>query len=332
MGLKVMACIRKRGDKWQAQVKRIGVPILARTFAKKTEAVVWARAIEASFDRNERPPEVDPLTKTTFGEVIARYKREITPTKRSAKQENYRMNRFLGHPISRLLLSELTTGAFASYRDERAKSVGAQRIIHEINLLGHIIKTAMIDWDYPIPKNPVELIRKPKMPPGRTRRLLPGELEKLREGMAESESTFLMPMVDFAIETAMRRGEILSLAWANINFTAGTAHLPMTKNGHPRTVPLSTKARDIIRQRFGLDKKLVFGVSVPAMRMAWDRLLNRVKIDDLHFHDLRHEAITRLFEKGLTVPEVALISGHREVRMLMRYTHLSPEELVKKLG
>ena len=327
-----MANIRKRGDSWQVKIQRKGIPVLYETFAKKSDAVIWARQVEAALDRNETPKELDILETTTFGDLIARYQREVTITKRSARQENYRMIRFLAHPMAKIPLKELTTGVFAAYRDERAKTVGAQRIIHEINLLGHIIKTAVIDWDYPIPKNPAMLIRKPKVPPGRTRRLLPGEFEKLQEGMANSESTYLIPMIEFAIETAMRPSEILTLEWTNINFKAGTAHLPQTKNGHPRTVPLSSKARDIIRQRFGLDKKLVFAVKVAAMRMAWDRLLKRVKIDDLHFHDLRHEAITRLFEKGLTVPEVALVSGHREVRMLMRYTHLSPEELVKKLG
>lgn len=118
-----MANIRKRGDKWQVKIQRTGLPGLYQTFAKKSDAAVWARQIEAS-----------------------------------------------------------------------------------------------IDWDHPFGKNPVDLIRKPKIPPGRTRRLIPGELQKMREGMETSESTYLMPMIEFAIETAMRRGEILALEWKNIDF------------------------------------------------------------------------------------------------------------------
>ncbi|EME70693.1 integrase family protein [Paramagnetospirillum caucaseum] len=327
-----MANIRKRGDSWQAKVQRKGMPVLYQTFAKKSDAAVWARQIEASIDRGETPDEVGPMATTTFGELIARYQAEVTVTKRSARQENYRMKRFLAHPMSKLHLKDLTTGVFAGYRNERSKSCGPQQVRHELNLMGHIIRTATIDWDFPFGKNPVDLIRKPKIPPGRTRRLIPGELEKMREGMEKSESTYLIPMIEFAIETAMRRGEILGLEWRNFNFRTNTVLLPMTKNGHPRTVPLSSKAMDIIRSRFGLDDKRVFAVTETAVRLAFDRLMDRIRIDDLHFHDLRHEAITRLFERGLTVPEVALISGHREYRMLTRYTHISPEELVKKLG
>ncbi len=326
-----MACFRKRGNKWQAQIKLNGSPVIAKTFDLKADAIVWARSIEANNDRSVESA-AGVMATTTFGQLIERYRVEISSTKRSARQESYRLNRFMTHPMHTVMLKDLTTGTFASYRNERSKTCGTQQVRHELNLLGHIIKVATIDWDYPFIKNPVDAIRKPKIPPGRTRRLIPGELEKMHKGMEDSVSTYLMPMIELAIETSMRKGEILALEWANIDFRKCLAHLPMTKNGFPRTVPLSTKAMEIIRSRFGLDKKRVFAVSVTAVRLAFDRLLKRVNIDDLHFHDLRHEAITRLFERGLAVPEVAIMSGHREYRMLARYTHISPEELVKKLG
>jgi len=128
----------------------------------------------------------------------------------------------------------------------------------------------------------------------------------------------------------MRRGEILSLKMSNVDTKARTARLPMTKNGEPRTVPLSPEALSIIlRQPKG--DGLVFPMSPNALRLSWERLKRRAAIVDLRFHDLRHEAISRFFECGLTIPEVSLISGHKDPRMLIRYTHLKPENLAAKL-
>jgi integrase len=121
------------------------------------------------------------------------------------------------------------------------------------------------------------------------------------------------------------------MRWDDVNVGAGTVLLRNTKNGHPRTVPLSARALAIIRDmpRFG---DMVFGVSANAVRLAWERLKRRARVSDLRFHDLRHEAISRFFEKGLNMPEVAAISGHRDPRMLMRYTHPKAEAIAIKLG
>ena len=133
-----------------------------------------------------------------------------------------------------------------------------------------------------------------------------------------------------AIETGMRRSELVSICWSNLDLDQRTLHLPITKNGHPRTIPLSTKAVEIIRNVPCIDER-VFPITANALRLAWERLRRRAGITNLHFHDLRHEAISRFFERGLSVPEVALISGHRDYRMLFRYTHLRAEDVAKKL-
>ena len=144
---------------------------------------------------------------------------------------------------------------------------------------------------------------------------------------------YLEPLLYLAIETAMRRGEMLNVRWDDIDFDARTLFIPHTKNGHSRTIPLTKEAIRILeglRDKGG--SKKVFPLSAIAARMAWERLIERANIHNLHFHDFRHEGISRFFEKGLSVAEVALISGHRDFRMLFRYTHLKAEDLVAKLN
>ncbi len=133
-----------------------------------------------------------------------------------------------------------------------------------------------------------------------------------------------MSPVEMAIETGMRRGEILNIKKEHIKNQ--TLLIPITKNGHQRIIPLTERAQYIL-----LKSELPFSMSANAVRLAWERLKIKGNIKDLHFHDLRHEAISRFFEKGLSIPEVALISGHKDVRMLFRYTHLKPEDILSKL-
>ena len=147
-----------------------------------------------------------------------------------------------------------------------------------------------------------------------------------------TQNPHIWPIIVFAIETGMRRGEILGLSWDNIDLNRRTAFLPLTKNGSSREVPLSTKAISVLQQQRPRTKTHPFPVNSNAFRLAWGRLRSRAGLNDLRFHDLRHEAITRFFELGLSIPEVALISGHKDVKMLFRYTHLKVDSLVSKLA
>jgi integrase len=144
----------------------------------------------------------------------------------------------------------------------------------------------------------------------------------------------MLPLVRFAVESGMRRSEILNAKWENVNWEANTLHIPVTKNGHARTIPLTTRAREILMEvhQMRRNEANIFPLSFEAVKLAWVRLTKRAGIEDLHFHDLRHEAISRFFERGLSVPEVALISGHKDPRMLFRYTHLKAEDVARKLN
>ena len=324
-----MATIRKRGKKWQVQVRRNGCKHLSKTFHFKIDAEKWARKTEIAVDRGENLYAVVHLENTSLRDLLIRYMKEITPKKKSRVQETNRLGQLIRHEVSKIPLSKMTSGHFSQFRDSRLKERGPQAVRHELNVLSHAIKTAMMEWDYPIQLNPLDNIKKPAIPKGRDRRLNKGELEKLEAAASLGQSDYLFPLICFAMETGMRKGEILNLKWGDIDFQGRVALLEETKNGSTRTVPLSSHAIKILKMRPRDSDIFPFNISEARLHSAWIKLLKRVDICDLHFHDLRHEAISRLFEQGLSIPEVALISGHRDPRMLFKYTHLRARDVVK---
>jgi integrase len=189
---------------------------------------------------------------------------------------------------------------------------------------------ARMEWGMPIPTNPLQLIKKPSPSKPRERRLSDTEFELLMSSIAETRNKFLKPIIQFALATAMRRGEMLMARWGDINWNNRTIFIEEAKNGWSRTIPLSSEALDILNLVPKAEDR-IFPTTAMAIQLAWQRLTKRAGIEDLHFHDLRHEAISRFFEMGLSIPEVALISGHRDVRQLFRYTHLRAEDVAKKL-
>ena len=326
-----MANVRKHGSKWQVQVRRQGRQ-LTRSFVSKGDADTWARIQESRFDRADLPPDPRTLRSVTLGDLLRRYRDEVTPRKRSAAHERNRISRLLRHDLSALSLDRLGSADFKLFRDERLGSVGPQAVRHDLNLLGHVLRIASQEWEVPVNGNPVSKIAKPTIPRHRERRLGPGEWEALeKEARCSTHPAYLIGLLRTAVETAMRKGELLALRPSDIDSAASVARVRESKNGLPRTVPLSPVALVSIRQQESSEKR-VFPTSIAALRFHWERLLSAVGIDDLHFHDLRHEAVSRLFERGLSVAEVALISGHKDVRQLFRYTHPRAEDIVRKLA
>ena len=175
-------------------------------------------------------------------------------------------------------------------------------------------------------------MRRPKENRARDRRLTPQDILLLLDSCRSSANPWLLPVVTLAIETGMRRGELLSLKWADINLNRRTCHLSMTKNGSSRDIPLSSCAIETLRDLPRNLSSVLVPVSSVALRGLWRRACGRASIEDLRFHDLRHEATSRFFQMGLNVMEVASITGHKDLRMLQWYTHLRAEDLAKKLG
>jgi len=336
-----MASIRKRGSKWQVQIRRNGLPAINRTFIAKDDAIRWAREQDRAVDRGETFPSTIGDTRQTFlSEIMDRYVQEVSPRKRGS-MDRYQM-RPLVQALGQLSLFNLKPTHLTSYRHKRLKEVSPTTVAKEMGLLCHALKVAADEWGYAIRVEPFRAVSKPSPRSGRTRRLETGEGERLVEALSACRKPLIRSMFDFAIATGMRRGEVLSLTWPNIDLKNRVAFLPLTKNGEARRVPLSSQAMQVLEERLkatqrtpegliGASCEQVFPISANAVRLGWERVRQKAGIKDLRFHDLRHEAISRFFEIGLSVPEVALISGHKDARMLFRYTQLRAENVAQKL-
>jgi len=326
-----MASIRKRGERWQVQVRRKGHSPLNRTFDLKRDAQTWARETERALERGTQAQALIDAREISFDALLKRYGEQVTPSKRGADVERYRIKSLRAHGIAQITLANLRPADFARYRDERLTRVQAGTVLRELSLAQRVLEVASLEWGLFLPENPAKRISKPKAPPPRERRLYPAEEALLMKAARRSKSPLLYPAIVLALETAMRRGELLSLKWCNLDLEQRLATLEETKTGRPRSIPLTERATALLRSLEGHDPERVLPGSANALRLAWQRLTKGSGIENLTFHDLRHEAVSRLFEKGLSIPEVALISGHQDPRMLFRYTHLKASDLVQKL-
>jgi len=330
-----MATIRKRGSRYNVQIRKEGYPSVTKTFTRISVAKKWAISIEADMERRIH---VEVPDQTTVGELLQRYQRQISPSHKGQQVEAYRLGT-LKKRLGSIRLIHLTSKEIASYRDIRLKEVSPASLKRELTILSQVLTVASKDWGISIPHNPVSMISLPKADKARTRRLEAGEKERL----LKSSNPELHRIISLALETGMRRGEILCIKKSHIDFNKSVLFIPSTKTDTPRTIPLSSDAVTSLRGQWRASQSVSGGViplhetalftySLRGLSGAFLRLCRRLNIDNLHFHDLRHEATSRLFEKGLNPVEVATITGHKDTRMLMRYTHLRAEDLVGRLG
>jgi integrase len=328
-----MATFTKRNGKHHVQIRRRGFPTTCRTFELKSDALEWAREMERRADRGELPASRKELAKIKLSDILVRYRDEVTIEKLSANSEIYLINAVLRSPMSNLLMCNLTVSHFHSYREKRLKKVKNGTVNRELGIIKHAIDTAKKEWGVPILTNPLDDLKKLKVQNSRSRRLTETEYELIQHHLAVTRNSELKDLIDLAIETGMRRGEILKMEWEDVQFETATLFIPTSKNGHSRMIPLTPKAVSLLVRLKSLPKRdTPFSISDNAAKLLWQRLIKRTGIDNLHFHDLRHEAISRFFEFGLSVPEVALISGHRDFRMLFRYTHMNAGNIARKLS
>lgn len=326
-----MPTIRRRDTgKWQAIVRLVGLRQRSRTFHLKSDAIAWARQTEGQLLKGDLDAGLDVLHRTSLATLIERYRDTVTIHKKSAASETVLIDALLRQPFTGLSLAALTPRHFADYRDARLRKVKSSTINHDLTILNHVYKMARAEWAVPV-TNPLAGLRRPKADRPRDRRLMPGELDRLLHAADECRNRHVRPVIEFAIETAMRRGEILSVTWRHVDLDKRVLHIPNTKTGTPRTIPLSPGAMAVLTRPIVAGSERPFPLTIESFHMAWKRLVKRAKLIDLHFHDLRHEGVSKLFELGLTIPEVALVSGHKDVRMLFRYTHLRAEDVGAKL-
>ncbi len=326
-----MASIRKRGDKWQVQVRRKSGFQKTASFTSRKDADRWARSAEMEADKYDAGLSVGSICDEPLVELLERYRATILPLKRSAYQEGYILNALGRQAFAKLPIARIRPEQIARFRDERLAEVSASTLNRTLVVLSHVFETARTEWGFERLENPVSKIRKPKPNPSRARRLSEEEERHLIAALVTSRNPVILPLTLFALETGMRLSEMLGLRWDHVDFESRMVELVLTKNGRGRHVPLSTRALKLLHDRREADPVGPFLSTPSAVKQAWRRSVRRAGLEDLHFHDLRHEAISRLFERGLSLPEVALVSGHSDPRMLMRYTHMQSAKLVGKL-
>lgn len=373
-----MASIIKVGKlQYQAQIRKKGWPKAFKTFEKRADAVEWASNIESEMNKGTYVNRSEAEA-TTLYEALGRYEKEVSTTKKSYESEKWRIAAWRKHKLASHSLATLRSTDFAQFRDERlANGIKASTIRNDLALISHLFTTALKEWNIPV-LNPVLGIRKPRANNARNRRLIHDEEKRITSAIREAtahardrSNPWIEPIVLLALETAMRQDEILSLKWEHIDLINAVAHLPETKNGTSRDVPLTTKAGEILDNlpRFIKEEKVVqidaikksklndkdkkvFKTTASALDQSWRRAVVRARklyesellklgkteqeIDgdkmllDLHFHDLRHEATTRLADV-FELHELMKVTGHLDTRMLARYYHPKGSDLAKKL-
>ncbi len=344
-----MAVIEKRGKlQWRARVRKLGYPEQSRTFSRRVDAETWAKDTELRIERGEFAG--NEGQRTTFEEVATRYLKQVTPLKRSAKSERFRIDLLISH-FGPYFLTAIRPIDVAAFRDKRLEAVKPQTVIHDLNTMSVILEHCRKEWGVHLAENPVKLVRKPKAPKPRDRRVSTDELNWLLKAAETGQARGLSEVITLAVETSCRLGELLRMEWKDIDIRKRTAHLSDTKNGESRTVALSSKAIETFQSvpRRG-DGRVFHWAKADSFEKTWQRCVKRARLlyqqhrstefksvnptflIDLRFHDLRHEATSRLFEKGLNPFEVSSMTGHKSMQMLKRYTHVEASKLAAKLG
>lgn len=326
-----MASFEKLNDgRWRAYVARKGVR-RTKVLPSKRAAQDWAAHQEHEILNAGATAQAIP-----FSDILERYANEVSPHKKGEKWEILRLRRFKSESFARINIRDLQALDFARWRDQRLREVAAGTVNREMNVLSGVLTVARTEWGL-IEKNPISDVRKPSKPPARDRVISDDELARLAlsaggdlgKVTARAFHAFL-----FAIETAMRAGEIVGLEWSRVDLQARYCSLLVTKNGTARDVPLSLRAVELLEALRASQGEsgggLVFELTSRQLDVLWRKLRDRAAVVDLTFHDSRHIAITRLAGK-LEVLELARMVGHRNLNELLTYYNAPATELAKRL-
>ncbi|OZI28904.1 integrase [Bordetella genomosp. 1] len=339
---------------WKAVIRKTGWPTSSKTFRTKRDAEDWARRTEDEMVRGVYIQRA-PAERMTVEAALTRYLKEVTPTKRVSTQTGeHKKAQVLIRHLGKYSLAALNAEIVAQFRDARLagdaddsgkiipRSNNTVRL--ELALLSHLFTVAIKEWGIGLPSNPVANIRRPPPGAGRNRRLTPAENNRLLAAVDAYSNPMFSWIVRIALETGMRLSEIGALRLGQVDLQKRIVRLDITKNSSPRTVPLTRAATVAFQAAINnpirpAETELVFfgepgrdGVRRPYLfDKAWTDAKKAAGLVNFRFHDLRHEAVSRLVEAGLSDQEVAAISGHKSMQMLKRYTHLRAEDLVEKL-
>lgn len=322
-----MATAYKKNSGWRGQASLNGKRKTKEGFSTKREALAWA----SNEERLAKESLSSDIPDRPFRDALERYRDTVSIKKRGQKFEIRRIERWLGNGedeadvLCYIALADLQSKHFSEWRDRRLKEVAVGTVLREWTVLSAICSTCFKEWGW-LRENPMSRVKRPSEPDARTRRLQGDEFDRLMIATQysidippESKSERIGSAIVFAIETAMRAGEICNMSWEDVDLERRTVFLPKTKNGNPRTVPLSTVAVNVLKGLHQLEdcQRRCFGLKSDSLDVNFRKIRNKCLIDDLHFHDLRREALTRLARK-LDVLTLAKVSGHTDLRILQK--------------
>lgn len=331
-----MAATRKVGDRWRCEVRKRGV-YLSESFRTKAEANRWGLEREAELE----DARVGKVPRKSLRQALERYKLEVTPGKRGWRPEGIRITKFVATiPFIDKPLTDVSSDDWATWRDELARGVGDRKalmpgsIIRDFNIIRAVHTVALEEWGW-IKANPLKRVKNPPKPRGRKRLISSSEVVTLckslgyKEGKPSSKSQRVAVGLLFALETGMRAGEVFGLKSANVDSGARVAHLPLTKNGEERDVPLSKRALELLELAAG--DELAFGVGVKSADSLF-RKYRPLELADVHFHDSRHTAATRLASSGKLTPfELCKMFGWQDMNQALEYFNATAATIATKL-
>lgn len=328
-----MATVTKRGPyQWQAKVRKQGYPSQSKTFETKREADAWISVIESEMNRSVFVDR-SKAERETLDDVIQRYVDEVAPEHKGGHAEILRLGKFRRDEdkLCKRAMGTLKIEDFEAYRDRRLNEDerAPGTVKRELGLLHCVIESSRRRLG--LLENPISSVRRPRVNDNREIRFEDDEESRLMTALEDCRNVWVKPTVILALETCMRRGELLSLQWEHVDIKKRTAHLPDTKNGQSRDVPLSPKALEVLEVLPRSMDGRVLATTAEALKNAFERTRKRADLEHFNFHDLRHEGISRLFEAGWNVMEVAAVSGHRDLQSLKRYTNLKASDLADKM-
>ena len=325
-----MAYIRKRNGKWIAEIRKKDFKKIQKTFLKKSNANNWVQEIEYQMDKKQYQDFSDS-SKFTLGDLIIKYRDEVTINKKGAREETYKLNFLLRNKIAECRLLELETKQIYDFKKTIMQNRKASTVNKYLHYIYTIWETAKYEWGMTLPqRNPVSLVKREKVTTRIDRILTTQEYNDLIIASKKSNLFSLTDIIEFAYITAMRFGEITKLEVTDIDFQNKLAKLRDTKNGEDRIIPLTDRAVEIcLRYRF---KNKLFDIKRDKFRHYFEQACTKASIKDFRFHDLRACAITNLFLRGWSIAEVSVVSGHKTWSELKRYTRIKPSQLVEKLN
>lgn len=344
-----MASIRKqKSGRWRAQVRRKGREI-SETFLRFEDARAWAVEAERQIDRGETPRESRIARIATFGELIDLHIEDMKSVGKAPRRSKHATLRMLKARLGHKKIVQLDRQLFIDFGRERAnEGAGPMTLSIDLGAIALVLSHAAAVHGMFVSTDSVGQARQALKRLGlvgkgreRDRRPTSAELYSLAShfGGNERQRIPMASIIEFAIATAMRQEEIFRIRWAD--YDPGRRMVlvrdrkdPRQKTGNNQSIPLLKisgfdpvaiiEAQRLVRSD---GEERIFPYHHKSAGTAFTRACRALKIVDLHFHDLRHEGTSRLFEAGFQIPQVALVTGHKDWKMLRRYTHLKPESL-----